>query len=336
MSVNVEINKNYQLGGLHHVTAITSNAQNIYEFFTNILGLRLAKKTVNQDDYQTFHLYFTDEYGAAGTDMTFFDFPNIPKGTKGTNNIDRVSFRVPTDKSVDYWLERFNTFGVAHGEVYDFFGKKAFDFEDFDEQHYRILSDENNTGMPSGTPWSKSNVDKQHAITGLGTVTVIVSNLEHMELVMQDVLGFHKTGEKENLTLYEIGEGGNGASILIQHEPEMTPAMQGYGNIHHLALRIKDQDGLRYWIERLSALRFPNSGFVDRFYFASEYARVAPQILFEIATDGPGFWEDEAENIAGEELSLPPHLFPGDEAVKAATAAKLRPLNTSDANKMRV
>lgn len=103
----LEIDQRYPLGGIHHVTAISSSAQHIYDFFTNILGLRLAKLTVNQDDYETYHLYFTDEDGNAGTDMTFFDFPGIPKGTKGTNNIDRASFRVPSDASLTYWLARF-------------------------------------------------------------------------------------------------------------------------------------------------------------------------------------------------------------------------------------
>ncbi|MDR0921797.1 MAG: ring-cleaving dioxygenase [Lactobacillales bacterium] len=333
--MDFEINQDYALKGLHHVTAITSSAQKIYDFFTNILGLRLAKKTVNQDDYETFHLYFTDENGVAGTDMTFFDFPGIPKGTKGTNNIDRVSFRVPTDTSVDYWIARFDKYGVKHGEIHEFFGKKSFEFVDFDDQHYRIISDEKNVGVAGGTPWSKSNVDKQHAIFGLGAVTVVVNNLEHMNLVLSDVLGFRKTDEEGSLTLYEIGEGGTGASIIVDYQPDEPVAWQGYGNIHHLALRVGSKEGLSYWIERLEKFRFPDSGLVDRFYFASEYFQVAPQVLFEIATDGPGFWVDEPEATAGEELSLPPHLFPGDEAVKAATAAKLRPLDTSDANKVR-
>ncbi|MDR2465469.1 MAG: VOC family protein, partial [Streptococcaceae bacterium] len=288
MTVDFSIDERFTLGGIHHVTAITSSAQKIYDFMTDILGLRLAKKTVNQDDYETFHLYFTDEDGNAGTDMTFFDFPNIPKGTKGTNNIDRVSFRVPSDASVDYWLERLDSFHVSHGEVYDFFGKKAFDFEDFDEQYYRILSDEKNTGVKGGVTWTKSNVDKAHGIIGLGTLTVKAANMEHMDLVMSDVLGFRKVSEEGNQTLYEVAEGGNGAGVVIQHEPDLEQAWQGYGNIHHLALRIPTFEGLQYWIERLNNFRFPNSGFVDRFYFSSEYVQVAPQVLFEIATDTPG------------------------------------------------
>ncbi|MDR1568587.1 MAG: VOC family protein [Streptococcaceae bacterium] len=334
--VGFEVDERYLLGGIHHVTAITSSAQHIYEFFTNILGLQLAKLTVNQDDYETYHLYFTDENGAPGTDMTFFDFPNIPKGTKGTNNIDRVSFRVPTDASLIYWLDRFEKAEVIHGAIDKRFGKSFLPFEDFDGQRYQLISDEANVGVAGGIPWEKSNVDKAHAITGLGPVFVVVDDFELIDLVLRDVLGFRNTADDGSYFLYEIGEGGSGGSIIIEVNTDETAAVQGYGNIHHLALRVKDQESLNYWIERLKSVRLPDSGLVDRFYFQSEYFRAASQILFELATDGPGFWVDEPKEVAGESLSLPPHLFPGDEATKAKAAAALRPLDTSDANKARV
>ena len=133
----IKIDERYPLGGIHHVTAISSSAQHIYDFFTNILGLRLAKLTVNQDDYETYHLYFTDEDGNGGTDMTFFDFLGIPKGT---NNIDRASFRVPSDNSLTYWLTRFEQAEVIHGEIKTRFGKKFVEFEDFDGQQYHFLT----------------------------------------------------------------------------------------------------------------------------------------------------------------------------------------------------
>lgn len=134
-----------QIRGIHHVTAMTSNARKIYRFFTDLLGLRLIKKTVNQDDIETYHLYFTDDLGTAGTDMTFFDFPMIPKGTKGTNSISRTSFRVPSDAALKWWAERFDAHEVAHGQIGERFGKKYLTFEDFDQQSYQLISDENNT-----------------------------------------------------------------------------------------------------------------------------------------------------------------------------------------------
>src|SRR6185312_10827971 len=129
------------LKGVHHVTAITSSAEKNYEFFTYVLGMRLVKKTVNQDDIQTYHLFFADDKGSAGTDMTFFDFPGIRKGVHGTNEISKASFRVPTDKALDYWVKRFDRLGVKHTGIKEQFGKKTLSFSDFDDQQYQLISD---------------------------------------------------------------------------------------------------------------------------------------------------------------------------------------------------
>ena len=139
-----------QLKGIHHVTAITSSAEKNYEFFTYVLGMRLVKKTVNQDDIRTYHLFFADDKGSAGTDMTFFDFPNISKGVHGTNEIFKTSFRVPTDGALDYWEKRFNRLQVKHTGIEEQFGKKTLSFVDFDDQQYQLISDEHNKGVVSG------------------------------------------------------------------------------------------------------------------------------------------------------------------------------------------
>ncbi len=350
------IPNSYILGGVHHVTAITSSAQKIYDFFTNILGLRLAKLTVNQDDYETYHLYFTEEDGK-GADMTFFDFKGIPQGKHGINNIERASFRVPSDASLDYWEERFTKAHVSHGKIQEKFGQQTLEFEDFDGQRYQLISDQSNTGAPSkGRSWQLSNVPAEHGITGLGPVFVKVENPEGLRLVLESVFGFRYAGTEGSLSLYEVAQGGNGAALILEEAAqEDVYAYQGYGTIHHLALGTTDPDSLNYWIERINAFRLPNSGLVDRYYFSSEYVRVAPGVLFEIATYTPGigalemaksglgqvdsyeealitsgFWIDESKEESGKQLSLPPHLFPGDEATKARTAAALRPLDTSD------
>lgn len=154
--------------GMHHVTAITSNAEKNYEFFTYTLGMRLVKKTVNQDDIQTYHLFFADDEGNAGTDMTFFDFPGIQKGKHGTNEIYRTSFRVPSDAALDYWVKRFDRLGVKHTGIEQQFDVKVLAFEDFDEQQYQLVSDETNTGRPSGKPWEKGPVPNEFATEGPG------------------------------------------------------------------------------------------------------------------------------------------------------------------------
>lgn len=320
-----------EIRGIHHVTAMTSSAEKIYRFFTDTLGLRLIKKTVNQDDIETYHLFFADDLGSAGTDMTFFDFPGIPKGTKGTNTISRTSFRVKSDASLTYWIERFNENNIDHGEIQERFGKKYLEFKDFDEQQYQLISDENNQGVAAGTPWKKTDVQAEHALIGLGPVFVTVANYDHMQRVLVEVLGFHLVDAEGSFHLFEVGEGGNGASIVVEHRDDLPDAQEGFGNVHHLALRVADQDALRFWIEKINQLQFPNSGFVERFYFKSDYFRAAPHILFELATDGPGFLEDETYEAAGEKLALPPFLEPKRKEIEEF----VRPFNTSDANKAR-
>jgi len=355
--IMTKLNSEVALGGIHHVTAITSSAQKTYDFFTNILGLRLAKLTVNQDDYETYHLYFTDEEGNPGTDMTFFDFPGIGAGSHGINSIDRISFRVAQDISLEYWHQRFDAAAVPHGLVAERFGKKYLEFEDFDGQRYQLISDEKNQGvLAPGKPWQLSNVEAEHAIVGLGPVFIKLSEVNTIQQLLAEVFGFRRHATEDNFTLFEGAEGGNGASIIIEQDKGGQRAYQGHGTVHHIAFRTANPDTLRYWIERVKSYMIPHSGLVERFYFSSEYVKVAPGVLFEIATDTPGiaaldmvrsgqakvdsyeealvtsgFWIDETPDEAGLSLSLPPHLFPGAEAEKARTAAALRRLDTSDA-----
>ncbi|WP_066050991.1 ring-cleaving dioxygenase [Robertmurraya korlensis] len=313
-----------QLKGIHHVTAITSSAEKNYEFFTYVLGMRLVKKTVNQDDIQTYHLFFADDKGSAGTDMTFFDFPGIPKGVHGTNEISKTSFRVPSDAALDYWGKRFDRLDVKHTGIKEQFGKKTLSFVDFDDQQYQLISDEFNKGVESGTPWQKGPIPLEHAITGLGPVFVRIANFDYFKEMLEKVLLFKETAQEGSFHLFEVGEGGNGASVIAEHNTILPQARQGYGTVHHVAFRVEDRSILDEWTERLSSFGFSTSGYVNRHFFESLYARVAPQILFEFATDGPGFMGDEPYETLGEKLSLPPFLEP-----KRAQIEKLvRPIDT--------
>ncbi|QUR94535.1 ring-cleaving dioxygenase [Macrococcoides canis] len=297
-----------ELTGIHHVTAITSSAEKIYDFFNDILGMRLVKKTVNQDDISTYHLFFADDAGNAGTDMTFFDFEGIQKGKHGTNEIARTSFRVPNDKAVEYFLERFEQFNVTHEGIQEMFGRKILPFEDFDGQLYQIISDENDKGVAPGTPWKNGPVPVEYAIHGLGPVFITVSQFTAFKSAFEKVYMFKETASEGNYHLFETGEGGNGASVIIVDDTTSPAAYQGFGTVHHVAFRVPDEKGLNEWIERLQEFGLPNSGYVDRFFFKSLYARLAMPILFEIATDGPGFMGDEPYETLGEKLSLPPFL----------------------------
>src|SRR6476469_3228781 len=312
------------LKGIHHVTAITSSAEENYKFFTYVLGMRLVKKTVNQDDIQTYHLFFADDKGSAGTDMTFFDFPGMSKGVHGKNEISKTSFRVPTDAALTYWIKRFDRLNVTHTGIVEQFGKKILSFSDFDDQQYQLISDEFNKGIASGKPWQQGPVPLEYAITGLGPVYVRISNFAALKAMLVSALQFKETAQEGSFHLFETGEGGNGASVIVEQNSELPDARQGFGTVHHAAFRVEGTRELEEWIAWLNQLRLPNSGFVDRFFFQSLYARVAPQILFEFATDGPGFTGDEPYETLGEKLSLPPFLEPQREAIEKS----VRPIDT--------
>ncbi|CDO04605.1 ring-cleaving dioxygenase MhqA [Oceanobacillus picturae] len=313
-----------ELKGIHHVTAITSSAEKNYEFFTYVLGMRLVKKTVNQDDIQTYHLFFADDKGSAGTDMTFFDFPGIPKGSHGTNEIFKTSFRVPDDAALDYWVKRFDRLEVKHSGIKEQFGKKTLSFVDFDDQQYQLISDEHNEGVASGTPWQNGPVPLEHAITGLGPIFVRIANLDYFKEVLEKVLQFREVNSEGAFHLFEVGEGGNGAQVVVEYNPVLPNAIQGFGTVHHAAFRVEDRNVLEEWIKRMGDFGFQTSGYVNRHFFESLYARVAPQILFEFATDGPGFMGDEPYETLGEKLSLPPFLEPQREEIEKM----VRPIDT--------
>lgn len=313
-----------QLTGIHHVTAITSSAEKNYEFFTYVLGMRLVKKTVNQDDIQTYHLFFADDKGSAGTDMTFFDFPNIRKGVHGTNEIAKTSFRVPTDAALDYWVKRFDRLGVKHTGIQVQFGKKTLSFVDFDDQYYQLISDELNKGVASGTPWQKGPIPLEYAITGLGPIFIRIADFDYFKEVLERVMLFKEIDQVGAYHLFEVGEGGNGAQIIVEHNEILPIARQGFGTVHHAAFRVDDRAMLDEWTERFESFGFRTSGYVDRHFFESLYTRVAPQILFELATDGPGFMGDEEYENVGEKLSLPPFLEPK----RAEIEKMVRPINT--------
>lgn len=296
-----------QLLGIHHVTAITSDAKKIYDFFTDILGLRLVKKTVNQDDINTYHLFFADDKGSAGTDMTFFDFKGIQKAKHGNNEIARTGFRVPNDAALEYWLKRFKHFNVEHTNIETILGKKVIYFNDFDDQQYALFSDELDKGVKSGTPWLKGPVPNEYGITGLGPVFINVSRIESMKNILEKVFYMRETLIENDHHLFEMGEGGNGASLIINNLKSNESSYQGYGAVHHLAFRVANKEQLEEWIKWLNSIGAPNSGYVDRFYFESTYTRLYLNVLFELATDEPGFIDDEETyEILGETLALPP------------------------------
>ncbi|WP_025730426.1 ring-cleaving dioxygenase [Atopobacter phocae] len=309
--------------GIHHVTAVTSDIIENYNFLTDILGIRLLKKSVNQDDIHVYHTYYGDDFGTPGTALTFFDFPNTPQAKKGTNMISRIGLRVPTDAALEYYANRFDEFNVKHDEITEEFGVKVLRFWDNDEQAYQLLSDEHNEGMKPGTPWKDSPVPAEHAIYGLGTVEITVSYFDKFKLILEQLYDMEEIAVDGNRHLFEMGEKGNGARLVIVDDPDSPAGMPGYGDVHHVAFRLADAKSLKIWEEKYNRMVLPHSGYVDRFYFESLYARIG-HILFELATDAPGFMVDEPYETMGEILSLPPFLEENREEIERV----VRPFNT--------
>ncbi|MEJ7220093.1 ring-cleaving dioxygenase MhqE [Staphylococcus gallinarum] len=314
---------NNQLLGIHHVTAITDDAERNYKFFTDVLGMRLVKKIVNQDDIYTYHTFFADDEGSPGTDMTFFDFPNIPKGKSGTNSITKPSFRVPNDAALSYYEQRFNDFGVKHDGIQTLFGKQVLPFEESDGQRYQLVSDEHNSGVAPGKPWQNGPVPTDKAIYGLGPIEITVSYFEDFKKILEQIYGMKTIVEEQNVALLEVGAGGNGGQVILRKDTTSNEAVQGYGEVHHVSFRLKDHEAIAQWEEKYKEVGIGNSGLVDRFYFEALYARIG-HILIEVSTDGPGFMGDEPYETLGESLSLPPFL----ENQRDYIESEIRPFNT--------
>ncbi|QRM56535.1 ring-cleaving dioxygenase [Sinorhizobium sp. BG8] len=313
-----------QLTGIHHLTAITANAPANLRFYTQVLGLRLVKKTVNQDDTSAYHLFYADGLASPGTDLTFFDWP-VGHERRGTHSISRTGLRVGSTDSLQWWKDHFQKQKVRAGEIRDVGGRPSLDFEDGEGQRFRLVVDD--SGAPSH-PWEKSPVPAEHQIKGLGPITLSVPDLRNTKIVLTDVMNMTETSTYPapegtgEVHVFSMGEGGPSAELHVAVEPDLPAAHQGAGAVHHVAFRAPDVEALHAWTERLRGLRVPSSGEVERYYFRSLYFREPNGILFEIATDGPGFAVDEPLETLGEALSLPPFLEPK----RAQIEARLKPL----------
>ncbi|WP_371068916.1 ring-cleaving dioxygenase [Sediminibacillus sp. JSM 1682029] len=318
-----------ELKGLHHVSAITANAKNNYDFYTKVLGMRLVKKSVNQDDTSMYHLFYADEAGNPGTDLTFFEIPRAGHTYPGNNSISLTSLRVKDDEALAYWEDRFNEYEVEHEGIIEQFGRKVIYFRDSEDQRLALVSDETNQGVAGGTPWEQSPVPQEQGITGLGPSKLTVPQAERTVQVLTNILGFRKVGSYTSqgggdIQVFATGEGGTGAEIHVEEQEGLPKERPGRGSVHHVAFRVADEQELAQWAEKIKQARFPNSGLVDRYYFKSLYFREPNGVLFELATDGPGFATDEDIEHLGETVALPPFL----EDRRAEIEARLEPLDT--------
>ena len=314
-----------ELLGIHHLTAISARIRDNHRFYTQMLGMRLVKRSVNQDDVSAYHLFYADAVGSPGTDLTFFDWP-VPPEERGTRSIVLTSLRVAGGETLEWWARRLRDAGVKTGEVAERDGRPTLAFEDPEGQRLALVDD---GGAGEAHPWDRSPVPAERQVRGLGPIVLSVPILQPTDAVLQQVLHMrpvrqypHPDSPKHTVHVYEMGPGGAGAELHVAVQASLRPAQQGAGGVHHVAFRTPDAD-YEAWADRLNRLRVRNSGPVDRYWFRSLYFREPNGILFEIATDGPGFAVDEDPATLGETVVLPPFLEPHRQAI----VSRLKPLD---------
>lgn len=316
-----------QLHGLHHVTAVTGDAPANLAFYTNVLGLRLVKKTVNQDDTSAYHLFYADKLGTPGTDMTFFDWPQTGPNQRGTDSIANTMFRVNGREALDYWAARLADSGVDPQPIETFRGRDILRFEDPEGQRLTLVDDD---GAPfEGEVWDGAGIPTEYALRGFFGIALSVPTLAQVGMILTQILNFEEAerlpnpdNPAEEVVIYEMDGGGPGKEVHVYVQPNAPRAWLGRGGVHHVAFRLRDSDEQQSWQAHLHRVGLRTSGVVDRFWFKSLYFRISNGILFELATDGPGFAVDEDPAHLGEQLVLPPFLEPRRGMIEAG----LRPL----------
>jgi len=314
-----------ELLGIHHLTAISADIRDNYRFYTQVLGMRLVKRSVNQDDVSAYHLFYADAKGSPGTDLTFFDWP-IPKERFGTRSIVRTHLRVLGRDTLEWWREHFEELDLVHGEIAEVDGRLTLPFEDREGQRLTLI-DDGGLGDPP-VPYDRSPVEEQYQIRGLGPIVISVPTLTPTADLLTRVLSMrevrdyaHPENAATRVHVFEMGRGGPHAELHVAVQPDLPNAQQGAGGVHHVAFRAPDAD-YDAWAELLNAMRVPNSGPIDRYWFRSLYLREPNGVLFEIATEGPGFAVDEDPATLGERVVLPPFL----ESRRHEIVSRLKPI----------
>jgi len=315
-----------ELTGIHHLTAISAAIRENHRFYTQTLGMRLVKRSVNQDDVSAYHLFYADAKGSPGTDLTFFDWP-VPRERRGTRSIVRTCLRVNGEAALKWWGQRLEEHEVSHGEIFERDGRPTLQFDDPEGQRLALV-DDGGAGDPPAA-WDRSPVPEAFQIRGLGPIVISIPTLSPTDTLLTRVFNMrqvrdcpHPDNPGTRVHVFEMGGGGPHAELHVAVQPDLAVARQGAGGVHHVAFRTPDAN-YDAWAERLNEFRVPNSGKVDRFWFRSLYVREPNGVLFEIATDGPGFTVDEDAATLGETVVLPPFL----EAYRNQIVANLKPID---------
>src|SRR4051812_3243396 len=301
--------------GIHHVTAISGKASRNVDFYTRTLGLRLVKKTVNFDDPGTYHLYYGDEQGTPGTILTLFPWEHAAPGRNGDGLTEETAFRVPAD-SMGYWTHRLVEKGVPHQALEKRFGEPVLAFTDPNGMSLALAGVAGASGEPA---WSAGGIPAEHAIRGFHGVTLMLEKAAPTGAILTGVFGIKEAGREGHLVRYETGAGTPGTAVTIRETEGFLPGRMGRGSVHHIAFRAADDAQQAEMAKKLRAeYRLVPTEQIDRNYFRSVYFREPGGILFEIATDQPGFAVDEPLATLGRQLKLPPSLESHRREIEAA------------------
>jgi len=292
--------------GLHHVTAIAGNAKRNYEFYTKILGLRLVKKTVNFDDSGTYHFYYGNETGEPGTILTFFPWVGIRKGSLGTGQATSTSFSVPED-SVSFWLNRFKEYDVIYNNPSPRFDEEVLVFLDPDGLKLELVS---HSFLDNRKGWSTSEISEDQSVKGFFNVTLTLEGYEKTANLITELFGYELVGEYINRFRFVNNKSENANIIDLVCLPSGKRGSVAGGSVHHIAFRVADEGEQLQAREKLIEMGYNVTPQLDRNYFKSVYFREPGGVLFEIATDPPGFTSDEEAENLGQELKLPEWLEP--------------------------
>jgi glyoxalase family protein len=301
------------ISGIHHITAISGDARENLEFYTNVLGMRLVKKSVNQDDPGTYHLFYADADGHPGTDLTFFPFRHSPPGRLGVGVGVEIALAIP-EGTVEYWSRRLQEHDVKISGVESRRGDRALMFDDPHGQKLALVE----TREPREfTPWDRSPVPAELQIVGLHAVRIWERDLALTASFLTNVLEFENYGESDGWHRFGVAGGGSGKHLEIRELPDGTRGAWGIGTMHHVAWRVANEEVELRVRERIAQAHRRPTEVIDRFWFKSVYFLEPGGVLFEIATDGPGFATDEDPAHLGEQLVLPPWLEPQRREIEA-------------------
>ena len=310
--------------GIHHITAIAGDPQRNLDFYTAVLGLRLVKLTVNFDDPGTYHFYFGNESGTPGSILTFFPWPHAPRGVVGTGQVTATTFAIPTG-SVPYWQARLSSHDVAVTDAGERFGETVITIADPDGLPLEFIA------SPRARPelaWTSSTVDREHAICGFHSATLAEEGYEQTARLLTGTMGFALVGSEENRFRYHAARDEAAAVVDVVCTPGGRAGRLGTGTVHHIAWRTPDDAQQLEWRSELARLGYNVTPVIDRTYFHSIYYREPGGVLFEIATNPPGFAIDEPREHLGEHLMLPRHY----EAERATLERILPPLTLPNAH----